>query len=159
MSYGPETQAILRALKTLIGPEYQKIYNVPEWVLEKFGTIYYELYPKKEDSFRFLADGAIHPLQIPFPHQWKMIYMTHRTSADVLTSSDKLAYNLRFRSWKEINMVDQYLWGFTDVFDPRPTVSCPPNWVYPSMHYELDWTSGDVTDFIYPVIVVERLGY
>lgn len=158
--YGQETRALLTMLKEanphVLYPDSLKVGN---WEFRKYGTDCYELIVKGENNNRIVADGAALELTIPFPHRWLECFMTHTDNANAL-STTSLAFILSraARSIPDLPIMQDYIFRVFDITVSRPTVSFPPNFKYPRGTYRLALTSATATDFIYPIITIQRLG-
>lgn len=157
---GPETRAILltllKANPSVLYPDSMKIGN---WEYRKFGTDCYELIIKDENDNRMVADGAPLVLNIPFPHRWLECFLTHTTNLDVLSvTALEVLLNRAANSIPKLAIMQDYIYRIFDVTLSRATISFPPNFKYPPSTYRLTLTSEVVTDFVYPVITIQRLG-
>jgi len=157
---GPETRAILQTLlKANPSPLYPDNMKIGNWEFRKFGTDCYELIIKDENNNRVVADGAALVLNIPFPHKWLECFMIHTTLLDVASvTALEVLLNRTANSVPKVPIMQDYLYRAFDVTLSRLTISFPDNFKYPPTTYRLALTSAVATDFVYPVITIQRLG-
>lgn len=157
---GPETRAmlltLLKANPSVLYPDNMKSGN---WEYRKFGADCYELIIKDENLNRVVADGAPLVLSIPFPHEWLECFLTHTDNADALSvTALEIVLSRAANSIPKLAIMQDFLYRIFDVTLSRLTISFPPNFKYPPSTYRLALTSNVVTDFVYPVITIRRLG-
>jgi hypothetical protein len=157
---GPETRAmlltLLKANPSVLYPDSMKSGN---WEFRKYGTDCYELIVKDENLNRIVADGAPLVLSIPFPHRWLECFLTHTTLVDVLSETAlQVVLSRAANSIPKLGIMQDFLYRVFDATMSRLTISFPPNFQYPPSTYRLALTSAVATDFVYPVITIQRLG-
>jgi hypothetical protein len=85
--------------------------------------------------------------------------MTHTTNVDVLSETAlQVVLSRAGNSIPKLGIMQDFLYRVFDATMSRLTISFPSNFKYPPSTYRLALTSGVVTDFVYPVITIQRLG-